>query len=266
VRASRSRIRAVAAAVALLVAAACSSPQGTDQAENSLLGKEKRQDGGGKRNGDAGGGDKGGGGRAAGGGEQVPATPGPGVSVPTPGEKAGGLTGSSRTKTEVASSGEDPRTASVVVTEPDPDADKSGVAPSFADIQSTRVEGAGPNLKVTMVFWGDVPQKMPDDQTYMVAGFGMTGEKGESQGYAFGASADDKGWTAYGGSEKGGEFEGDFSISGDTVVFTIPWSIVEGPRAFEWYAQTSWFRSIAGTTHYSLDAVPNDGPAKYPAG
>ncbi|MDQ4124530.1 MAG: hypothetical protein M3134_02875 [Actinomycetota bacterium] len=262
------RTRLAALLSTLVLAAGCSSPQGTEQPENSLLGKDKRggnaaggaqKDGGGKP-----GGAKNGGGAPGG----APAAPGGGIAIPSPGaaDKGGGLDGSSKTETEVESTGEDPRTASVVVTEPDADADKSGVAPEFADILSTRVEGDGPNLRVTITFRGQLPQKMPDEQTYMVAGFGLTGPKGQSQGYAFGASADAKGWTAYGGGKDDKEFPGEFSVSGDTVVFVIPWSAVEGPRPFDWYAQASWFRSLAGTTHYSLDAVPNDGPAKYPAG
>lgn len=259
--------RHVAALTAVLVlAAACSSPQGTE-AENSLLGKDKRRGTAGDgKPGRKDGGDKPGRVPAAGGKEPVVPTPGPEVGVPSSGSDGKGLTGADRTETEVSASGQDPRTASVVVTEPDPDADKSGVAPDFADILSTRVEGAGPNVKVTIVFRGDLPEKMPDDKTYMVAGFGLTGPEDKKQGYAFGASADQSGWTAYGGGEKGGEFQGEFSISGDTVVFSVPWRTIGGPRPFEWYAQESWFKSVAGTTHYSLDALPNDGPAKYPAG
>ena len=264
-RTSRNRVRVATLAVTLVVAAACSSPQGTEQPQNSLLGKDGKQGSDRNRGAEKGkGGRKQGGQKVPGGRTGVPSAP-PAVAVPTPGEDGKGLSGASRTETEVASSGQDPRTASVLVTEPDPDADKSGIAPDFPDILSTLVEGAGPNLRVTIVFHGDVPDKMPDDKTYMVAGFGLTPEK-KSQGYAFGASADDKGWTAYGGSDTGGEFEGDFSISGDTVVFTVPWSIMGGPQAFKWYSQASWFKSLAGTTHYSLDALPNEGPARYPAG
>lgn len=264
---SRRRTRLTALLLTLLVATACSSPQGTEGAENSLLGKDKgrgRAAAGGKKDG----GRPARGGKGAGGTEPVPTAPGGGVAVASPGvpAKGGGLGGAAKTETKVTSSGENPRTASVVVTEPDPDAEKSGVAPEFADILSARVEGAGANLRVTITFRGELPQKMPDEQTYMVVQFGLTGSDDESKGYGFGASADVKGWTPYGGGKDGREFAGEFSISGDTAVFVIPWSAVGGARPFEWYAQASWFKSLAGTTHYSLDAVPNDGPAKYPAG
>ena len=262
-------MKLAAGLLTLLVAAACSSPQGTEPAENSLLGKDKKR-------GDAAPADKKGDGGKTGGSKPQgqagrktpPPVPGGAVAAPSPGkfDKPGGFSGASKTETEVTSSGEDPRTASVVVTEPDADADKSGVAPEFADILSARVEGAGPNLRVTITFRGQVPQKMPDDKTYMVAGFGLTAPKGQTQGYAFGASADTKGWTPYGNGKDGKEYPGEFSLSGDTAVFVIPWSAIDGPRPFEWYAQASWFKSLAGTTHYSLDAVPNEGPAKFPAG
>ena len=263
---SRKRGRVLASAAALLIAVACSSPQGTEQADNSLLGKDKRRNKAEGKSGRKDGAGRPGGSKAASGGNGAAATPGPNVALPSAGSDGPGLTGAKRTETEIRSTGEDPRTASVTITEPDPDADKEGIAPDSADILSTTVEGAGPNLKVTMVFRGELPEKMPDDKTFMVAGFGLTPPKGKQQGYAFGANADQKGWTAYGGGEKGGAYEGDFSVSGDTIVFSIPWRVVEGPRAFEWYAQASWFKSVAGTTHYSLDALPNDGPAKYPAG
>lgn len=265
---ARKKTRLAAVLLTLVVAAACSSPQGTEQGDGSRLGKEKPR-GNAAAKGDQNGGEKPGGKKTNGGSQQPPsAVPDGGVAMPSPGavEKPGGFSGASKTKTEVTSTGADPRTASVVVTEPDPDADKSGVAPEFADILSTRVEGDGPNLRVTITFRGQLPQKMPDDKTYMVTGFGLTSPKGQSQGYAFGASADVKGWTAYGGGKEKEDFPGEFSISGDTAVFLIPWSAIEGPRPFEWYAQASWFKSLAGTTHYSLDALPNEGPAKYPAG
>lgn len=261
------RRRVAALALVLFVAAACSSPQGTQQPENSLLGKGKDRAGtdGGKGAGKKDGGKPGGSNKP--GGAANPAAAAPGAGIPSPDVPGKGIDTSSKTKTEIASQGQDPATASVEITEPNPDAEKSGVAPQSADIVSTKVEGVGPDLRVTIAFHGDVPQKMPDGNTYMVIGFGMTPpEDSEEQGYAFGASADDKGWTTYGGGKRGGKYPGEFSLSGDVAVFTIPWSALDGPRAFDWYSQTSWFRSLAGTTHYSLDALPNEGPAKYPAG
>ncbi|HEV2755438.1 MAG TPA: hypothetical protein VG318_06640 [Actinomycetota bacterium] len=261
-RVDRGRRRAAAALVALLLAGACSSPQGTESPENSLLGKDKdgkgaaapgkKQDGGGKR-------------PERGRPGEVTPPPGTEIAVPSPGRSAAANSGAAKTETEVTSTGSAVTSASVVVTEPDADAEKTGVPPEYPDILSARVEGSAKSFRVTITFRADLPDAMPDDKTYMVAGFGLTGSKNES-GYAFGAQADADGWKPYGGDKEGGGYPGQMSLQGDTIVFITPWSAIGGPRAFQWYAQSTWFKSLAGTTHYSLDNVPNEGPAKYPAG
>ncbi|HEX2196618.1 MAG TPA: hypothetical protein VHJ76_06805 [Actinomycetota bacterium] len=256
---------AAALTALLLTAAACSDPQGTAPGDSSTGRDEQQQQG------------KGGEARSKGraakppgggsGGATPPVGGAPDVAVPTPGAGAKpGLSGASKTETNVSSQGADPRNATVLITEPDPDAEKTGVTPDYADILSAKVKGTNADVRFTITFRGTLPQKMPDDKTFMVAGIGLTAPKGRQQGYAFGASADHTGWKAYGGGKEGRDYPGEMTVSGATVVFTIPWSAVKGPRAFEWYAQGSWFKSLAGTTHYSLDALPNDGPAKYPAG
>jgi hypothetical protein len=261
VKDSWDKRRVAGLALTLLLAGACSSPQGT-QPENSLLGKKNDGDASGgnaKRKPD---------GKASRGKTETgaAAAPTPGLAAPAPGETGAADSGAAKTETKVEATGTDPRNASVLVTEPDPDAEKSGIAPDYGDIVSTLVEGMGSQFRVTITFRADLPDRMPDDKTYMVAGFGVTG-KDDDTGYAFGASADQSGWKAYGGHAKDkGKYPGELSISGNTVVFTLPWSAIDGPRPFEWYSQASWFKSLAGTTHYSLDMLPNDGPAKYPAG
>jgi hypothetical protein len=258
----RRRAAALLTAV-LFVTAACSSPQGTEP-ENSLLGKDKPGHGRGAQAGKKPSLGKGSAGKSASAARVTPPPPGQ-ISAPSPGRSAATNSGAAKTETEVSSTGSDPTSASVLVTEPDPDAEKSGLPPEFADIVSTRVQGSAKSFRVTITFRGTLPEKMPDDKTYMVAGFGMAGPKGKD-GYAFGAQADGDGWQAYGGNkDHSGEFPGTMSIDGASIVFTMPWSAVGGPRTFEWYSQETWFRSLAGTTHYSLDNVPNEGPAKYPA-
>lgn len=263
-RPNRKARVAAALAVAALLASACSSPQGTEQAENSLLGKK-----------DGGADGRGGKGRASGKGSDKTRSGAPevaageaGLPSVAPGETPPLSSGAAKTETKVSSTGgTDPRGASVLVTEPDPDSEKSGLVPDYSEISSVRIEGAATQFRVTITFRADLPERMPDKKTYMIAGMGFTQGKKE-EGYGFGASADVDGWTPYAGSksEGGGEFPGTMSIDGPTIVFTIPWSALGGPRSFEWYAQASWFKSLAATTHYSLDIVPNDGPARFPAG
>ncbi len=107
---SRMRTRVAALAVTLLVAAACSSPQGSEQPENSLLGKDKQRGAGGDGGDRKDGGGKPGGPKATG-GKPLPAASAPGAALASPGADGKGLTGASRTETEISSTGEDPRTA-----------------------------------------------------------------------------------------------------------------------------------------------------------
>jgi hypothetical protein len=245
----------------LLLAGACSSPQGTEP-ENSLLGKEKGRKGR-TQEGKGQGGDK----KRPDDGAPAIVTPPDGGEIEAPGGQASAApnSGAAKTETEIESTGNAATSASVVVTEPDPDTEKTGIPPDYPDIVSARVEGSAKSFRVTLTFRASLPDKMPDDKTYMVTGFGLTGPKGEN-GYAFGAQADKDGWKPYGGKNDGDGYSGKLSINGAVMVFDTPWSAVGGPRPFEWYAQSTWFKSLAGTTHYSLDNVPNEGPAKYPAG
>lgn len=259
---SRRRGTLAAGIAVLLLGAACSSPQGTAP-DNSLLGKgkDKAKQGQGRSRSNGANPKKGGPGQP--GGPPAGATE---LAVPGPGVEAGGADGQSKTAVRIEGTGSAPTNASVLVTEVDPDAEKEGLTPAYPEIKSIRLEGLGDGgLRATMTFGGEIPDRMPDDKTYMVAGIGLSTE--DDNGYAFGAQASDDGWKPYGGAEKtGGKYPGTFEIRGDQVVFTVPWSAIGGPRPFDWYGQASWFRSLAGTTSYSFDSVPNEGPAKYPAG
>ncbi len=148
--------------------------------------------------------------------------------------------------------------------EDQPDAERTGVTERYSEALAIDVEGLGDSFLVRVKFAGDLPDEMSTPNTYMVIGFGMSGET-EGDNYAFGAQASDKGWTPYAGSKSktADEFPGTFIIQGDVMEMTIPWDFVGGPRPFEWYSNASWFQHIAGVTSYSFDVIPN-GTGRYP--
>lgn len=147
--------------------------------------------------------------------------------------------------------------------EPEPDAETSGVADPYAEAVAIDVEGTGDSLRVRIRFASKLPPKMSGPNTYMVVGFGMSGKR-DNEGYAFGAQGSNKGWQPYSGSKNDrSDFPGTFSINGDTFEMTMPWSALGGPRAFEWYSNSSWFRHVAGVTSYSFDLIPNS-TGRYP--
>lgn len=167
---------------------------------------------------------------------------------------------------DAPTSGIDPSLAraSASIEEPNPDAQKSGpVAPDYAEAMQATLQGLGNDVRFTMRFGGNLPSAVTKGQ-YMVLALGVTGRK-EGQGYAIGATCDENGWKPYAGAKtKRMKFPGTFEISGNEMIFTVPWSFFEGPRAFEWYASTAWYQQVADQTQWSFDAVPNGRPGAFP--
>lgn len=170
--------------------------------------------------------------------------------------------GGSATSSEI-----DPSLArrSAIVEDGASDATKEGLTPDFAEIIRATIQGIGDDFRMILRVNGTVPDSVPDDKTHWIIAFGITGAE-ENEGYSFGAQLTQKGWQAYaGGAEKGdGGFPGTFLTEGNEIIMTVPWSYIEGPREFEWYAASNWFRSLANQTHYSVDLAPNEDLAKFP--
>jgi hypothetical protein len=149
-------------------------------------------------------------------------------------------------------------------TEPRPDAEKSGLTPKYPEATSIDIKGARRAFTVTLGFDGQIPKSMPDENTFMVVGFALSGETEDDDGYAFGAQGNSDGWEPYAGRQKeAAEFPGSFSIGGNNIEMTIPWKFIGGPRPFEWYANSSWFTHTAGVTSYLFDVIPDSG-GRYP--
>ncbi len=151
----------------------------------------------------------------------------------------------------------------VTVNEPRPDAETSGVSERYAEATSVTVAGLGDSLLVRIVFDAELPSKMPNKNTYMVVGFGLSGRK-QGDNDSFGARATRDGWLPY-SSKKGEptEFPGTFFVDGNTMEITVPWDVVGGPRPFEWYASSSWFSYVSGVSSYSFDVIP-ESAGRYP--
>ena len=163
------------------------------------------------------------------------------------------------------SSGIDPSLARAGSSEQDSssDARKQGITPAYTEATGASVHGLGKKVRFTLTFAGELPNAVTKDQ-YMVLAFGVTGRE-EGEGYAVGATCDEKGWHPYGGAKgDSSKVPGRFEIDGNQVVMEVPWSYVRGPRAFEWYASSGWYGKVANQTHWSFDAVPNQRAGKFP--
>ncbi len=150
------------------------------------------------------------------------------------------------------------------VEDPIGDAKKEGaLVPDYAELVRSGVQGLGEDFEMQLTFNGDVPQEMPDKNTIMVIGFGISA--GGNDTYGFTAQGSQEGWKAYAGAKDGARrFPGQFLIEGDTITMRVPWKSIDGPREFKWQVNTTWFRSVASTTHYSFDQCPNGNAAKFP--
>lgn len=153
---------------------------------------------------------------------------------------------------------------SAVVDDAPNDAQKEGVTPGYAEIIQASITGLGEDFRMTMRLNATAPEAMPNEDTYWIIAFGITG-RNEDEGYSFGAQCTPEGWKAYaGGKEGSNRFPGTFRVEGNEIHMTVPWTYIQGPREFEWYAASSWFAQIANTTHYSVDLAPNEDLAKFP--
>lgn len=186
-------------------------------------------------------------------------------------KQAGGAdsigSGTASVDTDVPGADEDKQypTASAQITESQADAKSQGITPSYAEMTHASVEGLGKTFRITMTFAGDLPQKMPNDKTVMVVGYQMI--RDDDEGYAFAAQASQEGWKPFAGGKedrKQKDFPGSFEVVGNEIVMEIPWSFVNGAYPFKWLATSNWFQSLANTTHYKFDLIPNKDQANYP--
>ncbi|MGH2755842.1 MAG: hypothetical protein ACRDLB_15610 [Actinomycetota bacterium] len=148
--------------------------------------------------------------------------------------------------------------------EPRPDGKKSGIPPRYPEATSIEIDGHRKSFRIAITFDGRLPQAMPNENTFMVVGFSLSGKNEDDDGYAFGAQGSQEGWVPYAGRKNRTEaFPGPFNIDGNVMQMTIPWRYIGGARPFEWYANSSWFSHIEGVTSYLFDVIPDDG-GRYP--
>lgn len=265
----RGTLIAVLAALAL-VAAGCSGSPAPESAEGepSRVGrneedkkqsKKKRQAQRKKRQQKQG---KAGSGKA---GDAAAPAPG-GNDQPSPAPPVtGGDTASEGFASDGPPSPVDPSLArrSASMDDPRNDAQKEGVVPDYGEMVGAAVQGLGQQFEMRLHFGGNVPQRTESENTTMVIGFGISA--GGNDTYGFTAQATQEGWKAYAGAKhKARKFPGQFLVEGDTIIMRVPWSFIDGPREFKWQVTSTWFRSVANTTHYAFDMVPNQRSAQFP--
>ena len=256
----------IALAVACSLLAACSSASGPETAEGDKrrVGADESPPTTGKRaNKKKGNQGRKGPGRVAAGQ--------PGAETLSPGESPppakGGTTAAPQSfASQGPPSPRDPSLArrSSTIDDPPDDSQKEGaLVPPYSELVRAAFRGLGEDFEVRLSFNGSVPETMPDDKTVMVIGVGIS--CGGNDTYGFTAQATPDGWKAHAGAKDGArKFPGEFRIENGEIVMSVPWRFIKGPRAFRWQVNSTWFKSVANTSHYAFDMAPNEQSAEFP--
>lgn len=151
-----------------------------------------------------------------------------------------------------------PRGNTSSVKDPPSDAENQGDTPDYIDITRASVSDRGGEAVFTVTFAGDVPQAMPDNNTFSYIGFTL---KGRGKDRSVSASCSDEGWEP--ATDKEGSFPGEFSVRGNSIHWVVPWSAVGGRDRFIWYADSSWTRSTTLHTYWAFDTAPDGQDATF---
>jgi hypothetical protein len=146
----------------------------------------------------------------------------------------------------------------------DRDRDAGAATPAYGDLRSVTVEDDGTNVRITVRFAGDVPARLPADETM---GVGVDLYRSAAQiesDYQVFADGQPEGWYAYLQTPKGFvKYPGTFGVGGNRLVFTVPWSAVGSPSAGAFSAFADWTRDATPVNLAGEDVAPDLGNAAY---
>lgn len=142
--------------------------------------------------------------------------------------------------------------------------DFEGSGPAYADLAAVTIEDDGTNARVRVVFHGDVPPRLPADET-MGVGVDFFRSVGQIESdYQLFADGQPDGWYAYLQTPKGFvRYPGRFGVGGRRLEFTVPWSALGGPASGRFSAYADWSRDTTPVNAFSEDHVPNLGTASF---
>jgi hypothetical protein len=142
--------------------------------------------------------------------------------------------------------------------------DAGATTPAYADAVAVTVEDNGANARITVTMRGDVPARLPGDETMGVGvDFYAARTDLESQYQVF-ADGEPDGWFAYYQGPRGRvRYPGTFGLGGRRLVFTVPWSVL-GARASGYFsAFVDWARTASPANLSGEDHAPDLGYATY---
>jgi hypothetical protein len=126
--------------------------------------------------------------------------------------------------------------------------DQGREGPGYADVLAVLLEDDGTRLRATVRTGGTVPQQ-PAAGEVLGIGVDLYDRAGEFESdYQLFADGGADGWFAYLSTPKGFvRYPGRFVITGDQLVFTVPWTAVGGRKDGFTKAFADWTREGGGT-------------------
>ena len=145
--------------------------------------------------------------------------------------------------------------------------DQGREGPGYADVLGVLLEDDGTRLRATVRTGGTVPLQ-PAAGEVLGIGVDLYDRSGEFESdYQLFADGGADGWFAYLATPKGFvRYPGRFVITGDQLVFTVPWSAVGGRRDGWTKAFVDWTREGGGTLGGNAtanDRAPLTGSTRY---
>lgn len=152
----------------------------------------------------------------------------------------------------------------------DPGRDHGTEGPTYADVVGVLLEDDGTRLRATVRMSGTVPLR-PATAEVLGVGVDLYDRSGKFESdYQLFADGGDDGWFAYLSTPEGFvRYPGRFQITGDQLVFTVPWSAVGGRRDGWTKAFADWTRDGGGTLGGNAtanDRAPLAGSVGYRVG
>lgn len=145
------------------------------------------------------------------------------------------------------------------------DAFSAGEPPAYADVIAATVVGRGKVLQMTITFAEELPARTEEDEE-LIAALALREPGTEKSRWTFAARSSPLGWDAFKKArDKQRRLEDALSIRDGSVILRLPWTVIGGPRRFEWYANGSWARTGAAVKSFSFDLAPNGDVAAYPS-
>lgn len=154
-----------------------------------------------------------------------------------------------------------PARGSAVVTDPPADGDTSGETPDYADILRASMSGRGKMVQIRTLVVASLPDRMPDDDTFMGIETRIERKKGR---YSIIVEGDHNGWRASISRNGKSRSLSGLAIEDDSVTIAIPWSAIGGAGRLKWETHAGWTRATLTQTHYAFDSAPSYGAARYP--